>query len=242
MPVKHWLIKMYTVAQLITKAFYESGIVSKQFETVTAEEISTGLDYLNEVIGKKRIDNATIPYFTSYELTLFQGQEKYFIPDLIEMDTMVFYLNQIRYAMVNQKRRMFFGTARAENIETLPSNFHIERTLGGSNVYLYFLPNQNYPAIIWGQFALQSVSLEQDLSTMFDLYYSTYLRYDLVRSLCAAYNKDVPLNIDKEFLEYDRSIRKRSAVIDLQNVCVSTVSRPNSFNYAQANLGKGWTT
>lgn len=230
----------YTVLQLLTNAYYDSGIVARDFETITGSQYNDGLSFLNDILEEKRLDDGALPYYKDFDLTFETGVEKYFIENLIEIDTIVFYLNSVRYSMANQKRRQFFGSPRAENIETLPTNWHMERTLGGSDVYIYFLPDQDYPVKVWGLFALDQVALNDDLSTMFDRYYITYLRYDLAITLCQEFNFEIPAGIQQKFMKYDKLIRKRSGVLDLQNTVISTLGGQSSLNYAQVNLGKGW--
>ena len=232
----------YTVLQTITEALYESGIVARSFETPTGEQINDGLNFFNDVLDSKRIDEATLPYYVKYDFSAVQGQETYFIPDLIEVETFVFYLDQVRYAVSPMKRLNYFGSPRAENIQSLMTNWHIERTVGGSNLYLYFLPNEDYPCEIWGLFALDSVTLTTELSTGFDRYYINYLEYDLAIYLCQKFNVEVPQGLRARFIKYDRLIRKRSGVIDLQNRVISTLAGNSTLNYGQANFGKGWTT
>lgn len=233
----------YLVRQLITEALYESGIVARQFEVPTGDQINDGFQFLNDVIEEKRIDDGALNYYKSYDFDFVQGQELYFIPDLIEMDTLVFYLDEVRYAMSEQGRRQFFGTPRAENIQSLMTNWHIERTLGGCNLYVYFFPNQAYPGKIWGLFALDQVaSLDVDMSTLYDQYYINYLEYELAVYLCQKWNMEVPQPLAKRLLKYDKLIRKRSGIMDLQTSVMSTIQSPSSLNYGQINIGRGWCT
>lgn len=154
----------YTTNQLISAAYYASGVVSREFETVSGFQIADGLQWLNDILGEKRVDDGMIPYETTYNFNSIVGQEKYFIPNLIQIDTLVFYLDNVRYSMNYSKRNEYFGTPRVENIQTLPYHWYFERRVGGGNLYIYFQPNQNYPMSIKGIFNLNSVALGQDLS------------------------------------------------------------------------------
>ena len=73
----------YTSSQLITYAYYLSGIVSRGTQTVTGEQLADGLDSLNMVIASKSVTYKHIPYFKSVDITANVGQEKYFIPNLL---------------------------------------------------------------------------------------------------------------------------------------------------------------
>ena len=155
----------YTVIQLITNAYFASGIVSRDFQTLSASQINYGLQFLNEILADKAIEKDMIPYFTKYEFFAVAGQESYYIPNLEQLETLVFFINDIRYQMREIDRKVYFGSSRANNINSLPFNFHVERCLGGANIYLYFFPQTNYPMQAWGTFRLNGVVLNQDLSS-----------------------------------------------------------------------------
>lgn len=156
---------IYTTIKLITDAYYASGIVSREFQTVSGAQMSVGLQTLNDVIADKAIEKDMIPYFTKYEFFAIAGQEKYFIPNLESIETLVFFINNVRYQMRPLPRKVYFGSSRAENINSLPFNWHIERCLGGANIFMYFKPQTNYPLQIWGSFRLTDVALNQNLSS-----------------------------------------------------------------------------
>jgi hypothetical protein len=155
----------YTTNQLITGAYYSSGVVSREFETVNGNQIADGLQWLNDIISEKRVDDGMIPYETKYVFNSVSGQKVYWIPDLIQIDTIVFYLDQVRYAMIYTKRNEYFGAPRVENITTLPFQWYFERKVGGGNLHVYFAPDQNYPMEVHGTFGLNNVALNQDLSS-----------------------------------------------------------------------------
>lgn len=154
----------YTVANLITDAYYISGIVSREFETVSGQQGNVGLHVLNNILTDKAIEKDMIPYYLKYNFNAVPGQGTYFIPNLEEIDTLVFYLSNVRYQMRQVDRIAFKGSSRAENISSLPFNWNIERCLGGSNISLYFFPDQAYPMEAWGLFRLGHVTMQQDLA------------------------------------------------------------------------------
>lgn len=232
----------YTTLQLINNAYYESGIVSRGFETVGGQQANDGLQFLNDLIADKTVENGLIPYYEEYNFNAVTGQETYFIPDLIEVETFVFYIDTVRYQTENRARREYFGSSRADNIQSLPGSWHMERCFGGANIYIYFKPNQNYPLTIWGQFRLQQVVINQDLSLTLDRFYINYLKFDLAARLCAEYNYTVPPGVAKALAKYENDISKRSGPMDLRLIKLSSLQRRGSINYGQVNLGKGWTS
>lgn len=231
----------YTTLQLINNAYYESGIVSRGFETVTGQQATDGLQFLNDIIEDKTIDKGLIPYYTEYDFFAVIGQEKYFIPNLIDIDTFVFYINTVRYQTQPRGRRDYFGTSRADNIQSLPGSWHMERCFQGANLYIYFVPSQNFPLTIWGHFRLQEVAINQDLSLTLDRFYINYLKFELAVRLCAEYNYSVPPGVEKQFLAYEDGIKKRSGPLDLNLTKLSSLQRRGGLNYGQVNIGHGWT-
>lgn len=63
------------------------------------------------------------------------------------------------------KRNAYFGSARVNNIQSLPFTWYFERITGGGNLYVYFSPDQNFPMEIHGIFELTPASLGQDLTS-----------------------------------------------------------------------------
>jgi hypothetical protein len=154
----------YPAVQLISEAFYVSGIVSRGFQTVAGDQVTTGLLVLNEILTDTVVDIGKIPYFTdNYSFHAVAGQEKYFIPGMTQMETLTFYIDSVRFQMQKDQRDYYFGRGRAENTSALPFEWHTELALGGMNLFLYFFPDQNFPMVATGLFSLNTVSLYQDL-------------------------------------------------------------------------------
>jgi hypothetical protein len=227
---------------LINGAWYLSGIVSRGFQSVTGPQTSQGLALLNETLAEEGINGALIPYFKEYPVTAVIGQEKYFVPGLIQIETLTFNIGSVRYSMRPKQRYEYFGTPRQDNITSLPYEYHMERMLNGADVYLYFLPADAYDVKIWGKFRLDEVTdLCDDLSLIYDTFYLKYIKHALAEEMCEDHSLSLPpatakkLEILEEKLTYvspiDLSIRKRSSF-----------GRGNISNYGMANLGTGWTT
>ena len=230
----------YTTLQLITNAYYKSGIVSRGFETVSGQQANDGLQFLNDLLADKTVDDGLIPYYEEYNFVAVPGQEAYFIEDLINVDTFVFYIDTVRYQTENRQRREYFGTSRADNIQSLPGSWHMERCFGGANLYIYFKPDKAFPLTIWGQFRLESVVINQDLSLTLDRFYINYLTYDLAVRLCAEYNYSVPAEVAATFKKLEDAISKRSGALDMRIGKMSSLQRRGGINYGQVNIGHGW--
>jgi len=232
----------YNTTQLVTEAFYLSGIVSRDFQTPTGDQITAGIFQLNNLLGDKTIQNGLIPYYSEYNLNMVIGQEEYFIPNLINIDTFVFYLASIRYATREVARHAFQGSARADNINSLMYEWHFERCFGGGKLFVYFFPDQGYPCTIWGQFRLSSTTAFQDLSTIYDIFYIDFLTFELAARLCNVYSYSIPPGVEKQLQSFYETIDNTSSTFDLRTQKISTLQPGGYINYAQVNIGQGYTT
>lgn len=230
----------YTTSKLITDAYYASGVVSREFETVTGQETSEGLIWLNEIIGKKIVEPDMIPYEGTTTFTAVVGQETYAIPNLIKADTLTFVYQSVRYPVGKASRDEYFGSGRVNSIESLPYMWYAENTFAGMDVYVYWLPNQAYEFTIKGIFRLSDVTLQQDLSLTLNTFYTTYLKYALAAKICAEYAMPVPDTVRGELAEYEALIDKQSRPLDLMIYKTSTLQKSLRLGWAWVNLGKGY--
>lgn len=230
----------YLASNLISDAYYLSGIVSRQFEKPTGDQMSDGLRLLNDVLADRTIDEATIPYTSKYTLTATPATPEYFIPDLIDIEVFVFYINSLRYETRNEKRKEFRGSFRPTNIQSLPWNWNFERKLNGGTLSLYFVPDTNYPLEIWGSFRLSSVTEFQDLSLTLDNFYTNFLQYLLADRICQFNSYAVPLNVSQQLERYYKWISGNTNVMDLRMRKLSSLNGGTAINYAIVNLSGGW--
>lgn len=231
----------YTVTKLITRAYYLAGIVAPNLQVVTGDQLADGLDLLNALLSVKSANIRLIPYFKKYSLTAVVGQEIYFVPNLVSLETFTFTINTVRYQMFSKSRKKYFGSNRANQIQSLPFDWHIERTLGGSNLYVYFLPDAAYPMEIWGKFSLDQVTLNEDLTTIYDAFYIEYLRYALGAQIAAEYNAVLQPQSEKRLMELEKILMDISPP-DLTMQKLSSLQDNNtSINYAYVNLNTGWS-
>jgi len=230
----------YITNELISNAYYISNIVSREFETITGQQASDGLSILNDIIADKTANSSMIPYSDEYTFNAVAGTSEYFVPDLIYAETLTFFIDSIRYETRNQQRKDFFGSFRATDIQSLPFNWHAERKLSGTNIYLYFVPDTTYPVEIWGSFSLSSVTQFQDLSLTLDRYYINFLKFELAVRLCTEYGYTVPPNVQRQLEEYYRWINASTNTVDLKMQKLSGLSGGAAINYGLVNLSGGW--
>lgn len=230
----------YNATKAITEGYYLSGIVARDQETVSGSQLNDGLSALNSLLSLKSINGRFVPYYTVYDFTAVIGQERYFIPNLIEFEAFTFELDtSFRFPTTGIRRKRYFGDARANNIKSLPVTRHFERTKGGGYIYLYFAPEATYPLQLVGKFGFDTVDYNTDLSTVFDQFYIDYLTYQLARRLCAMNALTLPSETKDILDEYNAELLDMMA-IDFSLQKVSTLQRGTSFNYADANIGRGW--
>lgn len=230
----------YTVNQLISDAYYASGIVSREFETVNGPEIQDGLRWLNEILDTLIVEPDIIPYETTYNFTAVIGQEAYDIPNLILGDTLTFDLNSVRFPMRHLNRDTYFGQGRVQTITSLPYQYYIERNMTGATLYMYFLPNQTYPFTLHGVFRLNNVVLGQDLSLSLNIFYQVYLKYFLAVKICNEYSRPVPMGCQNELDQIRAKIQKQSRPLDMTVMKSSTLHQQTRMGWAWVNLGEGF--
>lgn len=230
----------YSAQALITRAWYLSGIVARNLETVSGDQITDGLFLLNVLLDFKASDIRLIPYFTRYANTFVVNQEMYYIPTLYEIETMTFNIGTVRYPMTKTTRDVYFGNGRVDNITSLPFQYHLERTFGGSNIFVYYLPDQAYVFNLIGKFALTDVTLMQDMSLTYDQFYIEYLRYALAKFMCNEYNISFAPEKEAMLKQYEKKLLDVSPP-DLTMQKINFMNGEQAISWAQINTGKGWT-
>ena len=155
----------YTVASLITDAFYSSSLVAREFEAIQGYQLNDALIWLNQILLDNSTDTGEIPYITTYlEFNCVPGQEQYYIANLMDIQSIVFFIGSVRYQMKSLGRHKYFGTPRANNINALPLSYRYERAFKGINLFLYFFPQESYLMQIVGNMYMNPVALNQDLT------------------------------------------------------------------------------
>jgi hypothetical protein len=229
----------YLASKLIANAYYLSGVVSRDSQTVTGTQVEDGIDMLNFLISDKSGNYKQIPYFNSIDITSVIGQEKYFVPNLLEVENVTFDIGSVRYPLFYLNRNAYFGTPVAKNIKSLMCSYHNERTLGGTDIYFRFLPNDAYEVHVWGKFGFDSVELTTDLTVAWELYYINYIMFCLAEYICAFYNKTFSEQSSKLLRSMEQRLSEPSPT-DLTMKRYSAYVGNSSFGYGMANLGNGF--
>jgi hypothetical protein len=230
---------VYLTSQLITRAYFLSQVLARDLQTISGSEMDDGLYLLNALLDVKFSDLQLIPYYNNYQLTTVQGQEAYFIPNLAEADTTTFNIGSVRFSMNELTRKEYFGTPRVDGLQALPFSYRYERTLGGCNLYMYFVPNQDYLVNIWGKFGLSEVTLDQDISLTYDLFYIEYLRFALAEYICCEYGQTFPDNCALKLKQIVKKLKSVSPA-DLSITKRAFFATNTTFDWQYVNLSQGW--
>lgn len=229
----------YTARTLITRAYYLSRVVARGLQTVSGQQISDGLFLLNALLGFKGTDTRLIPYWTRGSFPTITAQESYFVDGLLELETLTFNLQDVRFGMNGQTRRQYFGQSRINQLESLPFTYHTERELGGMRIYLYFVPDAVYTVEYTGKFALSDVTLDQDLSLTYDSFYLEYLRYALTEYICEEFAVTMPDQTRAKYKELEKKLMDVSPP-DLSLQFIDYFGDNTSINWGVVNLSKGY--
>lgn len=229
----------FTALELITKSYYLSQIVSRELQTPSGAQIFDGLYLLNALLDVKGSDVRLIPYFQETDFNTVQGQEIYTLPNVISIESITFNIGTVRYEMEKMGRRQYFGTGRVDNVQSLPFSWHAERNLDGMNIYLYYIPQDTYLMKIWGKVALTEVTLQTDLTTVYDKYYIEYLRFALAEYICIENAENMPELAAQKFKEIRKKLMDISPP-DLHIMKRPTLGEKDVFNWAYCNI-PGWS-
>ena len=228
-----------TALELITRSYYLSQIVARGYEVVSGEQISDGLKLLNELLTFKASDERLIPYYKRFEFPAVIGQEMYFVENLLSVETITFNIGPVRYSMQPMTRDQYFGQNRVDNIQSLPFSYYVERAYKGSNIYVYFLPQSNYPMKISGKFGLEEVGINDDLSAVYDSFYLAYLRYELAVYICTEYAVPVPAEVERQYRERQKKLMDVGPP-DLSIKKIEYFGNADGLNWGDINIGRGW--
>lgn len=244
----------YTAQDLITRSWFLSGIVARNLQVPTGDQIYDGLQMLNDLLNFKQIEIDLIPYWTYIELPLVANQEFYFLPYVAAIESATFNIDVVRYPMDYVSRRNYYGTSRVDNISTLPFSWNYNRSLGGGNMALYFLPESNYPMKMMVKIFLVDVTLQMDLTNLsevvpynfvnssnqgLDTSYIEYLRYALAQYMCSEYGVLFNPESEKILTSYKRKLMYMSPP-DLSTQKTSILTQGTGLNWGDINIGKGW--
>lgn len=245
----------YTAQTLITRSWYLSGIVARNLQVPTGDQITDGLMLLNALLDFKQIETDLIPYWTYIERPMVPGQEFYFLPNVAAVESATFNIDVVRYPMESVGRRAYFGSSRVDNIQTLPFNWNFNRGKGGGTIGFYFLPESNYPLKMMVKIFLNDVTLQTDLTNInstlpytflettnagFDTSYIEYLRYALANYMCSEYGILFNPESAKILQSMQRTLMYESPPDLMLKKSSILTANSQGYNYGDINIGHGF--
>jgi hypothetical protein len=163
----------YLARQLVTASWFLSGIVARNLQFPTGDQMNDGLQMLNDLLNFKQIETELVPYYQYITFNAVPSQEYYYLPSISLIEEMTFNLGVVRYPMMSQPRTNYFGGARVDNISTLPFSWNYDRALGGGNLAMYFIPDQAYPIKMKAKLFFTDVNIDTDLTDVTSLFGTT---------------------------------------------------------------------
>lgn len=229
-------------SELVTKAWYFSGIVAREANTPNDTQSADGLSNLNSILASFGASGSGIPYTSHTTLNLTPSQQINDIEGLVRLDVLTFNLGHVRFTMKRDTQNNYFNVGRPENIDALPYEYYSERIKGGTRIYLYFFPMPGLILNMAGMYSLPSnLTPGSDLDVYFDRFYQDYLMFKLAERLCGFYDQPFPIKQQQELERYERAIKSMSPIdLSARTTNLFATNNPNAF-YAQANFGQGWT-
>ena len=255
----------YTAQDLVTRSWYLSGIIARNLQTPTGDQINDGLQLLNNLLDFKQIETDLIPYYQYITFDCVPTQEYYFLPYVADVESSTFNLNVVRYPMSSTSRTNYFGSSRVDNIYTLPFSWNFNRGVGGGTYAMYFIPDQPYPIKMMVKLFLTDATLTTDLMNVtetltntynvpfyttytflnnsiqgYDAAYLEYLRYALARFMCSEYGIVFNPQSEAIFQSYQRKLMYESPP-DLSMKKLSILQADASgYSWGDVNIGRGY--
>lgn len=236
----------FTSLTLINEAWYWSGLVGPDFESVSGNKTTQGLYLLNFILTSLSQDDARqIPYYDHFTIPAIAGQEKYFIPNLVDLEVLTFNLadgsSPVRFELERYSRYRYLAINRVENIQTLPYCYYTERVNGGMDVYLYFVPNTDYPLNFTGKLSIDPTNTSADLTLILEQAFLDYLTIYLARYMRIYYKRDPLPSLEMEFKKMNKRMTDVNAP-DMEQHHVQLLTKGNQGGdiYAMANFYKGY--
>jgi hypothetical protein len=246
----------YTAQQLISRAWYLSGIVARNLQVDTGDQSSDGLYLLNALLDFKQIETDLIPYWQYIEMPLVAGQEFYFLPYVAALESVTFNIDVVRYPMDMVTRRNYYGSARVDNITSLPFSWNFNRAKGGGNLAMYFKPDTNYVMKAMAKIFLVDVNLNTDLTNItettpytfvnssnqgYDTGYIEYLRYSLAEYMTSEYGIIFNPQSAKILTSMKRKLMYISPPdLSMIKTTILTADGQTGYNWGDVNIGRGY--
>lgn len=189
-----------TVNETIVNALYLTGELGVG-ETPDGFMLETGLDLINQVLGKFTADSIYIPFLKDLNFNFVQGQDTYSFSDIVPADVVsdrivdLSFANfevpttgatKLIYPLQILKKANYYNVIRQNNLQTRPAYIFLNRQETQSLITVYPVPDQPYPCFLKVKLMLDSVENQSTLIQLPPMYYG-FLKYAIARAFLAYY-------------------------------------------------------
>jgi hypothetical protein len=217
-----------TTNELIVNALYLTGELGVG-ETPDAYMLSSGLDLLNEILGKLSSDGIFIPYIKSLSGTFTAGKSEYTISNLLSADitsSPIVDLLSVTYTFPTSStpnivypiriidQEDYYDLVRQQPLATLPAIVFLRQVNQQSILTFYPAPNDSYPFQLQAKVMLDSLTAQDSLTQLPPLAYG-FLKYALARRFISIYpSANWPQTNEDEYQSY-YSLFKATNKVDM---------------------------
>lgn len=230
-----------TTNELIINSLYLLGELGVD-ETPDAFMLSTGLELINELLGKFTSDSIYIPFLRTIPFTMVVGQGDYTISTLPGADinadrvvdlafanyTITSSGQSIIYPLQIIAKSQFYDVTRLHPLTTRPGFIFLNKQETESIVTVYPEPDQNYGATLKAKVMIDRLD-EHELLTELPPYYYGFMKYALARKFLAYYpSGNWPKENEDEYQDYYNNLKNANET-DLTIRPSAILSRPEPF-------------
>lgn len=206
-----------TVNQLIINALYLTGELGVG-EPVDNFMLSSGLDFVNELLDKFSSDSIYVPYLTTETFTFVVGQATYSFSNIIinpDVDTnRIVDLSFANYVVPTTgstnlvyplriiSKEEYYNVIRQNNLLTRPAFVFLNRQPQESDITFYPAPDQPYICTLQVKEMLNSLGPTDTLGELPPNYYG-FMKYALARKFISIYpSANWPQTNEDEYQDY----------------------------------------
>lgn len=205
-----------TVNAVIVNALYLTGELGVG-EAPDSFMLSSGLDFLNEILDRFNGNGIEIPYLTEIPAEFVQGKNTYSISDMIPADIvqnrivdLVFanYIipnngsNSLNYPLRVVDKNTYNNIIRQNDLQSRPSYLFLNNQPEESLITVYPTPDQPYQFTLQAKIMLNYVTNQDTIVNLTPFYYG-FLKYALARKYLSIYpSANWPQTSEDEYQMY----------------------------------------
>lgn len=215
----------YSTNALINNSLYLIGELAVG-EIPDAFMLSSGLEIINELINKFAADSIYIPFLTTLDFVMVEGQATYSIgndPDsdivgdrIVDLSFANYTVQTIEYPIRIINKATYYNIVRLSppQLQARPGFCFLDKQATTSYVTFYPSPDQPYPCSLKAKVMVDQLD-EHELLTELPPFYYGFMKYALARKFRSYYpSSNWPDTAEEEYQNY-LSILKNANETDL---------------------------